>query len=198
MLLADMSGNEKSSSSDPASSSYRQPRGEPTNGRRPSTAPGSGSTPFHLPSSVVPRTTDEDTSIRLHEYPPEVKSTQDEWEPSDVASWRTGGGQHPYAVAQSPHTETSNSPFTRTATTTTTTSASSNSRRGGGGGQRRVRHPYSDVSGTEIIRHTDAGPMMDSDDDEEEEENARRRVVELPPSYGDVTSSGRGRRRGGG
>ncbi|KIM28116.1 hypothetical protein M408DRAFT_329731 [Serendipita vermifera MAFF 305830] len=199
-------GNEKSSSSDPSSASYQSPtsrRDQQTTsgGRRPSTAPGpGGSTAYHLPTSVGTH----ETSPQTHDYPPDVKHDE-EWEMSDApTSWRTGGQQHPYAVAQSPHTDSISLPLTSSATNVTSPSVSSGSRHGtssgrGGGTGRRVRHPYSEASNTEFIRHTDAGPMIDSDDDEAEEEAARRRVVELPPSYGEISGGNRGgRRRGGG
>ncbi len=131
----------------------------------------------------------DDSSLQLHEYPPDIKTSQDE----------ERVGSHPYATAQSPHVETSDTPFDRSGTSNTTGSISSASRGAGrsGRGSRRVPHPYSNPSNTEFIRHTDAGPMINSEDEEEEEENARRRVVELPPSYGEVTAGNRGRRRGG-
>ncbi|CAG7849747.1 SubName: Full=Uncharacterized protein {ECO:0000313/EMBL:CCA73212.1} [Serendipita indica DSM 11827] len=48
-------------------------------------------------------------------------------------------------------------------------------------------------SSTQIIRHRDAGPMMGSEDGDGED--GGRRILELPPSYGEITSSNRRRDR---
>jgi len=122
-------------------------------------------------------------------------------------------GFHPYAIAQSPHPESAPLPQSHSHSLSVTTAAisiassavSSSGRRRGGGGGGVERHPYADPSHshmpTEIIRHRDAGLVLSASDEEEGYDERRRRVVELPPSYGEISVGNqnywRGRRRGG-
>jgi hypothetical protein len=207
MLLTDMSNNEKSTNSHltPGSGLPFGPSATTrTGGRRPSTAPNSGSAPYHLPTSLArsPGETAENSSLRVHEYPPDAKTLlQDAWESSETTNWRAGrgagtAGSHPYATAQSPHGEEYSSPFdSGDIIAMMAESGSSRSRAVAGGGRGAAgRHPYADP----LNAATDAGPMVGDSDEEEEAEDGRRRVVEPPSLYGDVAGSNRRMRRGGG
>jgi hypothetical protein len=192
MLLADMSNHERSTSSHPASISdlpFGAPATTRTVGRRPSTAPGSGAAPYHLPTSLVrsPGENAENPSSRVHGYPPDAKtSLQDPWESSETTDWGAHRGaagtarSHPYATAQSPHSDLYSTPFDSGDIMTLMVEGTSSRSRGAG-----ERHPYAD-------------PLNATSDDDEEDEGGRRRVLEHQPSHGDVVTSNQGRRRGGG
>ncbi|KAG8850009.1 hypothetical protein FRB91_009450 [Serendipita sp. 411] len=166
---------------------------------------------YHLPSRAMRSSSVdlEHESSMAHVYPPDQKESHpvERTRRMEEAGedWRSDGSHHPYALAMSPHDDipgpfsnrtggrdrgpSISHPYSDPVNTTSGSyqslgSQHSNSQRqqrrpGGGGNHGSQPH---------IIRHRDAGLMMGSEDGDDHEE---RMIVELPPSYGEVASSGR-------
>jgi hypothetical protein len=140
---------------------------------------------------------DEDTDVYSDEdNVPPIREDMFPQERSDdvtdtevLSSWdRRVVVDHPYATAQSPHVDAYDDTGRQIRGPSVSHPysdplASSAGERGPHGRRRGVEESPT------IIRHTDAGRIRVDDDEESHDSRGRRRVVELPPAYGEISTT---------